>query len=81
MPFIKTIEEDEAGGELKAHYEAQLEKAGSIGNIQKIHSIKLPLMKAARQWTRSVTSGATSLGRRREEMLAVAVSAMLKCKY
>jgi hypothetical protein len=78
MPFIKTIEESEAEGELKAYYDAQ---GGSVGNIQKIYSIKPQLLQAYRDFSRSVTFGATSLGRRREEMLAVAISSMIKCKY
>jgi hypothetical protein len=81
MPFIKTIEETEAEGELKAYYDAQLEKSGSIGNIHKIYSIKPPLMMAYREFSRAVTFGATSLGRRKEEILAVAISSMFKCKY
>ena len=78
MPFIKTIEEGEAEGELKAYYDKM---GGSVGNIQKIYSIKPPLLQAYRDFSRSVTFGATSLGRRREEMLAVAISSMLKCMY
>ena len=61
MPFIKTIDEGDAEGELKAYYDKM---GGRVGNIQKIYSI-----------------GATSLGRRREEILAVAISSMIKCKY
>lgn len=78
MPFIKTIEESEAEGELKAYYDA---RGGSVGNIQKIYSIKPPLLQAYFNFSRAVTFGATSLGRRREEMLAVATSSMIKCKY
>ena len=78
MPFIKTIDEGDAEGELKAYYDKM---GGRVGNIQKIYSIKPPLLQAYRDFPRAVTFGATSLGRRREEILAVAISSMIKCKY
>ncbi len=82
MAWIKTVDEAEAEGEVRAHYEAQKKRTdGGIGNIQKIYSIKPDLLKAYYSFSRSVTFGATSLGRRREEMLAVAISSMLKCRY
>ena len=78
MPFIKTIDEGDAEGELKAYYDKM---GGRVGNIQKIYSIKPPLLQAYRDFSRAVTFGATSLGRRREEILAVAISSMINCKY
>ena len=81
MAFIRTVDESEAVGEVKAHYDAQTERAEGVGNIHKIYSIKPSLLQAYYSFSRAVTFGATSLGRRREEMLAVAISSMLKCKY
>ena len=81
MAWIKTVDESEASGELKAFYDEHMGERGVIPNIQKIHSIKPSLLKAYRAFSRSVTFGATALGRRREEMLAVMISALLKCRY
>jgi hypothetical protein len=81
MAWIKTIDEADATGELKVFYDEHMGERGVIQNIQKIHSIKPHLLKAYRAFSRSVTFGATALGRRREEMLAVMISALLKCRY
>ena len=81
MAWIRTVDEPEAAGELKAIYDEHMGERGYIPNIQKIQSIKPSLLKAYYAFSRSVTFGATSLGRRREEMLAVTISALLKCRY
>lgn len=81
MPWIKTIDESEATGELKKYYDERRAAGARAGNIHKIHSIKPALLNAYYAFSRSVTFGATSLGRRREEMLAVTISALLKCRY
>ncbi len=81
MAWIKTVDESEATGELKKYYDGRWAAGLRAGNIHKIHSIKPELLNAYFAFSRSVTFGATSLGRRREEMLAVMISALLKCRY
>ncbi|MEE9256342.1 MAG: hypothetical protein V3V56_04155 [bacterium] len=81
MAWIKTVEEPEAEGDVKEHYESYTARVGFVPGIHKIYSIKPALLKAYLAFSRSVTFGATGLGRRREEMLAVTISALLKCKY
>ncbi len=81
MAWIKTVAESEAGGDLKAYYGEFIVRKGYVPNIHRIHSIKPELLRAYRAFSRSVTFGATTLGRKREEMLAVAISALLRCRY
>ena len=81
MAWIKTIDEADAAGELKKYYDGRRAAGLRAGNIHKIHSIKPELLNAYFAFSRSVTFGATSLGRRREEMLAVTISSLLKCRY
>ncbi|MEE9275621.1 MAG: peroxidase [bacterium] len=81
MAWIETIDESEATGDAKAQYDEIIQRRGYVPNIRKIHSIKPDLMRHYRDFSQGVTFGATSLGREREEMLAVAISALLKCKY
>ncbi|MFQ5692474.1 MAG: hypothetical protein ACE5IM_05450 [Nitrospinota bacterium] len=81
MAWIKVIDESEATGLLKENYEILRKKRGHVTNIQKVHSVKPELMRAYREFSHAVTFGATSLGREREEMLAVMISALLGCKY
>ncbi len=81
MAWIRTVDEPEATGELKKYYDERRAAGVTVGNIHKIHTIKPELLNAYYAFSRSVTFGATSLGRRREEMLAVTISALLKCRY
>lgn len=81
MAWIKTIDESEAAGLLKENYEHLLKARGHVPNIHKVHSIKPELMRAYGDFSHAVTFGATGLGREREEMLAVTISALLGCKY
>lgn len=81
MAWIKTVDESEAAGLLKENYEHLLKVRGHVPNIHKVHSVKPELMRAYREFGEAVFFGATSLGREREEMLAVTVSALLGCKY
>ena len=81
MAWIQTVDDSEAEGDVKAHFDEFIGRVGYVPNIHKIHSIKPELLKAYYAFSRSVTFGATGLGRRREEMLAVTISALLKCKY
>ncbi len=81
MAWIKTIDESETTGEVKEHYEMYRKTRGYVPNIVKIYSIKPKLMLAYRNFSRTVTFGGSSLGRKREEMLAVMISSLLKCRY
>ncbi|MFQ5914061.1 MAG: peroxidase [Nitrospinota bacterium] len=81
MTWIKTIEESGATGVVKEIYDASRRDRGYVGNILKAHSIKPELMRQYRVFSHTVTFGGTSLGRQREEMVAVMVSALLKCRY
>ena len=81
MAWIKTIDESEAVGELKEHYDELRKTWGFVPNIRKVHSIKPELMRKTHDFSQAVTRGGSSLGRKREEMFAVMISALLKCKY
>lgn len=81
MAWIKTIDESEAAGDVKRQYEEATRVRGYVPNIRKIYSIKPELMKSYFDFSRAVTFGSTSLGRAREEMLAVTISSLLKCRY
>ncbi len=81
MAWICTVDESKAEGLLKENYEILKKSRGDIPNVHKVHSIKPELMAAYREFGSAVTFGATSLGREREEILAVVISALLGCKY
>ena len=86
MSWIKTISESEASGKLKEIYDGLQKKALSsrirgIAEIAKIFSLRPELLEARGQFGRAVHFGGSGLGRRREELIATAISGLLKCKY
>ena len=81
MAWIETIAEEDATGRLKEIYDQSQSQMGFVGNIVKAHSLKPDFIDAWAPFMRAVAFGGTSLGRRREEMLAVLISAHLKCRY
>ncbi len=81
MAWIGTITESEATGEVKNIYDKARTRRNCVGNIVKVHSLKPELMRAYQAFSHAVTFGGSSLGREREEMVAVLVSALLKCRY
>ena len=46
MAWIKTIEEQQAEGDLKRIYAEQRQQAGDLANILKIHSLAPSVLKA-----------------------------------
>jgi alkylhydroperoxidase family enzyme len=81
MAWIRVVEEAEAQGDVEEHYDALRGVWGFVPNIRKVHSLKPGLMKALHAFSQAVMRGGSSLGREREEMVAVVVSSLLKCKY
>jgi len=80
VTYIPTVDEDEAQGELAQAYGAWREKAGSVSNIVKAVSLRPEVVEAYLALSKLVTGGATSLGSRREELIAVVCGAALACK-
>ncbi len=81
MAWIETVDESEAEGPLAELYDATRQQHGFVANILKAHSLKPELMAKWQAFSGAVTFGGSSLGRRREEMVAVLVSSLLMCKY
>ena len=81
MTWIKTIDEDEATGTVKEFYDHWQGIEGTPTNIVKAHSLKPEIMTQWLALAGAVAFGGSSLGRRREELIAVLVPALLKCKY
>ena len=81
MTWIKTIDEDEATGTVKEFYDHWQGIESTPTNIVKAHSLKPEIMTQWLALAGTVAFGGSSLGRRREELIAVLVPALLKCKY
>lgn len=81
MAWIKTVPPEDATGALAELY-TQLQTHGRpVGNVVRAYSVKPALMQAARNFSHAVTFGGSSLGRRKEELIATVVAAQLRCTY
>lgn len=56
-------------------------RRGYVPNILRVFSTKPALMRAFDDFSRVVSFGGTSLGRRREELISFYVSSLLDCRY
>jgi alkylhydroperoxidase family enzyme len=84
MAWVKTFDEKEASGRLAEIY-ADLKKAplagGRVPNIMKCMGLRPEALISVWRLNMDITFGASTLGRRREEMIATAVSALNHCHY
>lgn len=82
MSYIKEIEPTEAQGELKELYEAIMEaRGGRLSPVMKLFSLNPALMRGVKELNSIISFGGSSLGRRREEMIATLVSNINGCNY
>jgi len=80
MAWIKTVEENEAKGEVKAIYDASLKLYGFVPNIRKALSLNPTGLRAYTQLSGAVYHGGV-LPPEEREMIATVVSAANRCHY
>ena len=81
MPHIKTVELDEAAGELKDIYSKVVGERGKISNILKIHSLLPKTMITHLDFYTSIMFNKAGIRRADAELVAIVVSAANKCDY
>jgi hypothetical protein len=83
MTWIKTVDEAEATGLVKEIYDHAMQRVGtdSVGEIVKCFSLKPGVLQAVENLRTAIKDGASRLGRKREEMIAVVCSALVRCTY
>ncbi len=82
MPYIKTIDESEATGQIKEIYEKRRDHhTGTVSNIAKLFSLRPDLLEAQHRFSRAIQFGGSSLGVKREEMISVLIGSLLQCSY
>jgi uncharacterized peroxidase-related enzyme len=81
MSWIKTINENEASGELKNIYKNIIKKRGKLSNIMRIHSLNPKVMEKHMDLYLSVMFGKSDISRKDRELIAVFVSSLNKCDY
>jgi len=82
MSYIKRIDPSEATGELKRLYDKVMgERGGRLPPVLQVMSLNPAAFARVDELNRTVSFGGSSLGRRREEMIATLVSALNHCDY
>jgi uncharacterized peroxidase-related enzyme len=81
VAHLRLIEVDEATGELRAEYDAALERAGKVFNIVKAMSLRPEVLRRSIDLYREVMFGPSGLSRQERELLAVVVSNANECHY
>jgi len=82
MAWIKTIEDEEAKGELQKIYQSLTDpETGRVDNILKIHSLHLEGLNAHLNLYKSVMKGTPGLPKVDREMIALVVSQINQCHY
>ncbi len=81
MAWIKTVEPEEAAGELKSEYEAAARRAGKVFNILKVQSLNARTMHASMELYLATMHGPSGLSRAERELVATVVSAVNRCFY
>ncbi|TAM83100.1 MAG: peroxidase [Acidobacteria bacterium] len=81
MPWIKTIEPEDATGELRREYSRAVKRAGKVFNILKIQSLNPETLHASMGLYLATMHAPSGLSRVERELLAVVVSRANHCVY
>lgn len=81
MPWIRTVDESEAKGELQKLYDLVKSKRGKLANIMKIQSLNPKAMEAHMDLYMTLMFAKSGLSRAEREIIAVVVSAANGCAY
>lgn len=81
MTWIKTIEPEDAAGELRKEYSTAVKRAGKVFNILKIQSLNPETLRASMSLYLATMHAPSGLSRAERELLAVVVSRANNCFY
>ncbi len=81
MPWIKTIQENEATGPLAKIYGATMRSWGGVDNIIKAHSLNMAALRSLMLFYKGLMHGDCDLTLTQREMIAVTVSVLNECEY
>lgn len=84
MAWVKIVDPGDAGGLVKEVYERNVsarQRWGEVAEITKVFSLRPDLLAARETFANTMTFGGSGLGRYREELIAVSISALLGCKF
>ena len=82
MSYIQEIAPEQADGKVKQIYERfQAAFNGRLPPVMSVMSLNPRAMEAVHEMGHAISFGGSSLGQRREEMIATYVSTLNRCHY
>ena len=81
MPYIETIDQDDATGPLKAIYDNLSDSLGSIPNIIKVQSLRPDLIPHLMGFIGALMMTEHGLSKTTKELIAAYVSKINSCDY
>ncbi|MFO8034193.1 MAG: peroxidase-related enzyme [Candidatus Bipolaricaulota bacterium] len=81
MSWIRVVDEQQAGEELRTIYERLKSNRGKVSNILAVHSLDPRAMAAHMNLYMTIMFGRSGLSREEREVVAVVVSAANSCDY
>lgn len=82
MAWIKIIDEDDAGPELRALYERTVDpETGRVDEIMRVHSLNPAGLESHNALYTSAMRSTPTLRKAEREMIALVVSALNDCHY
>lgn len=81
MGFVRMISPEQATGIVQQRYNESVRRTGRISEVVKAVSLRPEALRLSDDFRRVTLFGASSLGRRREEMIATLISDLLQCTY
>lgn len=79
--WIDYVDEDSASGLLEEVYAKARDRYGRVAALSKLMSLRPEVAQARGDMARLVSFGGSSLGRRREELIALVVARLLRATY
>lgn len=81
MAYIRIIDDDEAGDDLRREYDAARRRTGKVFNVLRIQSLHPAALRQGVSLYETLMHGPSPLSRAEREMLAVVVSRANDCHY
>ncbi len=79
MPWLKTVDPSQVTGYVKEVFDGFIKRRGKVSRLYLVLALRTEVMRGRDTLRNAVSDGATSLGRRREEMLNYFGAMMGQC--
>lgn len=81
MAWVTIVPDGEATGALREMYDNSSRRLGDLPELMTVFSLRPELLEVRQRLSNVATFGGSGLGRYREELIAVSISAALGCRF